>query len=259
MAHPLSHDAHDAAHGHEAEHHGSFWPLYVTIATTIMLMGAVWPVLFIPGLLALIGTVVGWVHEDVQELKHSPFSTGKSEYFYGSIILIMSEVVIFGLLFFFFFWSRGHQGVWPAPQIAELDLSIIIMNTVVLLSSGATVEMAHHALKKGHMRKFQIWLGITVLLGTIFLLGQAYEYYELIHHGLTPQSSTYGTAFYSLTGTHGLHVLAGVGVLATILGLSFTGFIRPERASGVNGVFLYWHFVDLVWILVVTIVYLRLI
>lgn len=255
MAHPVSQDA----HGHGGEHHGSFWPLYLTIATTIMLLGAIWPVLFVPGLLALIGTVVGWIHEDVLELKGTPFATGKSEYFFGSIVLIMSEVVIFGLLFFFYFWSRSHADVWPAEQIAHLDLTVIVANTVILLTSGGTIHMAQHALEKGHMKKFRTWLGVTILLGVLFLMGQAYEYYELVHEGLTPMTSAYGTAFYSLTGTHGLHVLAGVGVLATIWGLSYTGFIRKERSSGVTGAFLYWHFVDVVWIAVVSIVYLRLI
>jgi cytochrome c oxidase subunit 3 len=267
MAHPVSNDAH-AAHGHDAhghhgahEHHGSWMPIIITVGATLLLMGAVWPMLAIPGILVMLGAVVGWVREDVHENRNAPFTLpGRhSEYFWGTIVLILSELVIFGVLFFFYYWSRAHADVWPAEQIAHLDLSVIVINTVLLLSSGATVHMAQHSLHKGDIRKFQLWLGITVVLGALFLGGQVYEYYHLVHDGLTPKSGPYGTAFYSLTGTHGLHVLAGVGVLAAILGLSFTGFITKERYSGVTGAFLYWHFVDVVWIFVVSIVYLRLI
>ena len=255
MAHPAS-----PSHGttaHAAEHHGSFMPLWLTLGTTLFLFGTLNPWLALPGFLIMVASVAGWVREDVHELSGKPFKEGHSEYLAGTIVLILSEVVIFGVLFFFYFWSRHHTQDFIPDAIRNMSLAPIVLNTVVLLSSGATVHTAQVYLKKGQMRKFQIWLGATILLGLVFIGGQVNEYVHLVHEGLTPQASVYGTAFYALTGVHGLHVVAGIVALCVILGLSFTGFIRRERASGVEGAFIYWHFVDAIWVLVFTIVYLR--
>jgi cytochrome c oxidase subunit III len=261
MAHPAApsrepHAGHAAGH---AEHHGSFMPLFLTIGATIFLLGTLKPWLFVPGFLIMAASVWGWIREDVHELRGKPFQEGHSDYWLGTIVLILSEVIIFGVLFSFYFWSRGHAEDFVPEQIREMSLVPIIVNTVILLSSGATVHTAQVYLKKGEMRKFQIWLALTILLGAAFIVGQAREYNELIHEGLTAPTSVYATAFYSLTGVHGLHVVAGLVALSTILGLSFTGFVRKERASGVEGAFLYWHFVDAIWIVVFSVVYLRVI
>lgn len=255
------------------EHHNSFWPIFITIATVVFLVGFVlkgerpdgssWdyrPIVIPLGLLGMIFCVVGWVREDVHELRGKPYQEGHSDYLFGTILLIFSEVVLFAILFTFYFWSRWKQGADFVPeQILGMDMLPIWINTALLISSGVTVEVAKHMLKKGSVRGFRIWLGITVLLGALFVLGQAREYVTLSHEGLNPTTSVYATAFYSLTGVHGLHVLAGVAVLATILGLSFTGFATKERLSGMEGAFIYWHFVDAIWVLVVTVVYLRVI
>jgi cytochrome c oxidase subunit 3 len=273
LAHPATPAAHaDHAHGaaHEAhaEHHGSFWPLYLTIAATLFLVGLLKgvrgmtggvPVVALLGFFGLAATVAGWVREDVDELSHKPFHPGHSPYLFGTLVLILSEIVIFGILFFFYFWSRAHTPDFVPDVIVHMDLTPIIVNTVILLSSGGTVHMAQVALKKGQIKPFRVWLAATILLGIAFLGGQVYEYQHLVHEGLTPPGSVYGTAFYSLTGVHGLHVAAGIVVLAIIWGLSFTGFIRKERASGVEGAFIYWHFVDAIWILVFSFIYLRVI
>ena len=267
MAHPATPAEHAHAAGH-AEHHGSFWPLYLTIATTVFLIGFIRdvreatgdvPLVALAGFLGICWTVAGWVREDVDELSHKPFGHGHSEYLYGTIVLILSEVILFGVLFFFYFWSRAHTPDFVPHQIRDMDLGLIVANTVILLSSGGTVHMAQVSLKKGQIRSFRVWLGATILLGTLFIMGQAYEYYHLIHDGLTAPTSVYATSFYSLTGVHGLHVVAGLVALSIIFGLSFTGFIRKERASGVEGAFIYWHFVDAIWILVFSFVYLRVI
>ena len=259
MAHPAS----SAAEAHvppvAPEHHGSFWPLYLTLGTTLFLLGSINHLLAIPGFLLMVASVAGWVREDVVELSHKPYQSGHSDYWLGTIVLILSEVIIFGVLFSFYFWSRSHSDTFVPEQILRMDLSPIVFNTVVLLSSGATVHTAQVYLKKGEMKRFRIWLAATIMLGAVFILGQAREYVHLTSEGLTPAASVYGTSFFSLTGVHGLHVLAGLVVLSTILALSFTPFITKERVSGVEGAFIYWHFVDAIWVLVFTIVYLRLI
>lgn len=262
MAHPASPATeHGHEHAHADAHHGSWMPLVLTIGTTIFLLGAVNHWMAIPGFLIMAAAVAGWVREDVDELSHKPFQEGISDYLVGTIILILSEVIIFGVLFTFFFWSRAHASgdFYPESFPHGAGLQPIIFNTVVLLSSGGTVHMAQLALKKDAMKRFRVWLGATILLGAVFILGQIREYRELVGDGLTPRVSVFGTSFFSLTGVHGLHVIAGLVALSTIFGLSFTGFIRKERASGVEGVFIYWHFVDAIWILVFSIVYLRVI
>lgn len=257
MVHPA---ASDHAHApHAEEHHGSFMPLWLTIGATIFLLGLLKPVLAVFGFLIMAASIVGWIREDVHELRGKPFTTGSSEYLWGAVILILSEVVLFGILFTFYFWSRSHTPDFIPDAILEMDMVPIYVNTAVLISSGVTVELAKWRLKKDDVQGFRLWMALTVLLGLIFLVGQVNEYRHLMHEGLTTKSSVYGTAFYSLTGVHGLHVAAGVVVLATLLGLSFTGFVRKERLSGMEGAFLYWHFVDLIWVLVFSFIYLRVI
>lgn len=252
--------AHAAEHASSGEHHNSFWPITLTIGTTLFLLGSLYWPLAIVGVLILGASVVGWVREDVHELRGKPFYAGSSPYLWGTIVLILSEVVLFGILFTFYFWSKSHQGAGFVPhEILDMDMLPIWINTALLISSGVTAEVAKHSMKKGSTRGFQAWMGVTILLGIGFVAGQINEYLHLMGEGLTATSSVYGTAFYSLTGVHGLHVVAGVIVLSTLFGLSFTGFIRKERLSGMEGAFLYWHFVDAIWILVVTFVYVRVI
>lgn len=234
-------------------------PLWLTLGTTIFLLGALYHPFAVVGFLIMAGSIIGWIREDVHELRGKPFQIHGSDYLYGTIVLILSEVVIFGILFTFYFWSRSHTHDFIPEQILEMSLAPIIINTVVLLSSGVTVELAKWRMKKDDITGFRLWLGATVLLGAAFLAGQISEYVTLVHEGLTPTTSVYGTAFYALTGVHGLHVAAGVIVLSLILALSFTGFIRKERLSGMEGAFVYWHFVDAIWILVFSLIYLRVI
>lgn len=257
MAHPTAH--HESHAPAAEEHHGSFMPLWLTIGTTLFLLGLLYPALAIVGFLIMAASVVGWIREDVHELSGKPFATSSSEYLWGAIVLILSEVVIFGILFTFYFWSRAHTPGFVPDAILHMDMVPIYVNTAILISSGVTVELAKHALKKDSVRGFQAWMGVTLLLGIAFVGGQVLEYSHLIHEGITPTSSVYGTAFYTLTGVHGLHVVAGVIALGILFGLSFTGFIRKERLSGMEGAFLYWHFVDAIWVLVFLFVYLRVI
>lgn len=239
-------------------------PLWLTLATTVFLLGIVSEgdrrlLLTGIGFLGIALSIVGWIREDVRELSHKPFTPHGSEYLAGTILLILSEVVIFGILFTFYFWSRAHTPDFVPESILRMDMGPIWLNTALLISSGVTIELAKWRLKKDDTRGFRMWLGLTVLLGAAFVVGQIVEYSQLMHEGLTPQTGVYGTAFYALTGIHGLHVVAGVIVLGLLLALNIRGFATKERLSGMEGAFVYWHFVDLVWVLVVSVVYLRVI
>ncbi len=116
--------------------------------------------------------------------------------------------------------------------------------------------LAHSAYYDGDSRQARVWLAATALLGTTFLAGQIFEFTEFIHEGLTLTSSPFGSAFYMLTGFHGAHVAVGVLLLGAMFVLSLSGRLYDDRGLNVELVGLYWHFVDIVWIVIFTVVYL---
>ncbi len=243
-----------AQHHAPGETHGSFWPLLVAISITLVLVGAVEPLVGVVGIVGLGLAVAGWIREDVHELRLAAPTGRRSDYWFGAAILVVSEFVIFGVLFTYYFWARGYAAAWPPPGIHVPDLLLVGANTVVLLSSGWTAHVAEGALARGDVARFRRFIGATLVLGSAFLLVQAFEYATA---SFTPQSGTYGTAFFALTGTHGLHVLAGLVVLGILFALARSGFVDQSRATGVSGAILYWHFVDAVWIALFVVLYLR--
>lgn len=176
----------------------------------------------------------------------------------GMILFIVSEV----MLFFGVFWAFGHSslaptvdiaGVWPPRGIAVLDpWGIPFLNTLILLTSGASVTWAHYALLLGQPRQTQIALIVTLLLAATFTGFQAYEY---VGAGFTISDSVYGSCFYLLTGLHGAHVIVGTLFLAVTMVRSYMGELRPDHHLGFELAALYWHFVDLVWLIVFVVVY----
>jgi heme/copper-type cytochrome/quinol oxidase subunit 3 len=128
--------------------------------------------------------------------------------------------------------------------------------TALLLLSSATLVLAERALRRSARHRSWLWLAATVILGGAFLAGQAIEYAGLLHHGVTLSSSLFGSSFFTVTGFHGIHVLGGLVVLSIFLWLGRRGEPPESRADVLSAVSAYWHFVDLVWIFVFTIVYL---
>jgi cytochrome c oxidase subunit 3/cytochrome o ubiquinol oxidase subunit 3 len=122
--------------------------------------------------------------------------------------------------------------------------------------SSLTMVLAHNAFEKRDARGTRIWLAATALLGITFLAGQIYEFTEFVHEGLTLSTSSFGSSFYMLTGFHGAHVAIGVLMLLAMLFLSIDGRLHEDRGLNVELVGLYWHFVDIVWIVIFTVVYL---
>ena len=122
--------------------------------------------------------------------------------------------------------------------------------------SSLTMVLAHQAFESHDMRQTRIWLAATALLGTTFLAGQVFEFTEFIEHGLTLSTSPFGSSFYMLTGFHGAHVAIGVVMLLVMFILSLSGKLYEDRGFNIELVGLYWHFVDIIWIVIFTVVYL---
>jgi len=145
--------------------------------------------------------------------------------------------------------------LWPVPS-SILGVPLTALNTFILICSSVTMVKAVSAIQKGDVAGLKKFLVFTMLGGTAFLSIQAYEWTHLIREGLTVQKSLFGATFFVLTGFHGCHVFSGVVYLGCILAATFRGRYSAQRWESVEIVGLYWHFVDLIWILVFTFVYL---
>jgi len=171
----------------------------------------------------------------------------------GMLCLILAESAIFIIFVIAYIFYIGKSLSGPTP--AEV-LKLPIIGSICLLSSSLTVHFAVSALEKGAVRFSTFWLAATVLLGAIFLVGTGTEWYELIYKdGLTIRTNLFGTTFYSLVGLHASHVVVGLLMLSLALGFGVTGKLNQSHAHRLDMLSYYWHFVDAVWIIVFTVVY----
>lgn len=136
------------------------------------------------------------------------------------------------------------------------DIPFTSASSFILLMSSLTMVLAHKSVLEADYKSSRIWLAATALLGSTFIAGQVYEFTVFFREGITYDGNLFGSAFFTLTGFHGVHVTGGILMLATLLILSFRGKLHQDRAEAVELVGLYWHFVDIVWVLIFTIVYL---
>jgi len=136
------------------------------------------------------------------------------------------------------------------------DIPFTSVSSFILLMSSLTMVLAHKAVHEGQYKNSRIWLAATAALGSTFIAGQVYEFTVFFREGITYDGNLFGSAFYTLTGFHGVHVTGGILMLLSLLVVSFRGKLRQDRAETVELVGLYWHFVDIVWVLIFTIVYL---
>jgi len=166
-----------------------------------------------------------------------------------------SEVLFFGALIstFLLYRTRIEDGPGPAEVF---DIPFTSVSSFILLMSSLTMVMAHHSAARKDWRQMRVWLVATALLGMVFLSGQVFEFTEFVDEGLTLSTSPFGSAFFVLTGFHGAHVAIGVLMLLAIAFQSFTGRLADGEGMNVELVGLYWHFVDIVWIVIFTVVYL---
>jgi heme/copper-type cytochrome/quinol oxidase subunit 3 len=174
----------------------------------------------------------------------------------GMWIFLLSEVMFFTALIGAYIILRfSKPDAWAAPG-ETLNVPVTAINTFILICSSVTMVKAYAAAADGNQKYLRIWLVATVLIGATFVGVQAYEYNELIHHGFLPSSGLYGSTFYTMTGFHGFHVSMGVLCMMFVTWKAFRGKYSAADHRGVEVIGLYWHFVDLVWIILFTIVYL---
>jgi cytochrome c oxidase subunit III len=171
----------------------------------------------------------------------------------GMACLIIAESAIFVIFVVAYIFYMGQSLGGPTPrQVLELP----IFTTICLLSSSFTLHWAVAALRKSRIGGFTAWLGLTVALGAIFLIGTGMEWYHLIYvDGLTIRTNLFGTTFYSLVGLHATHVIVGLLMLIAALIFALTGHVNEKHAHRMDVLSLYWHFVDAVWVVVFTVVY----
>jgi cytochrome c oxidase subunit 3 len=199
----------------------------------------------------------GHAHGHEHDEHHGPPPANRSSrvepQLLGMLLFIISEVMVFGAFFTAYFFIRvvGHAP-WPAPG-TELPKLIAGMNTAILLSSSITVHWALESAKRGNRFGLQAGILTTFLLGSTFLFVQINEY---VHIGFSPQDSAQASIFYGLTGLHGAHVFIGLTLLAMVTVRAFKGHFTPEEHRGVEVPGIYWHFVDIMWVVVYTTVYI---
>lgn len=241
------------------------------------------------GSLVIAFMMYGWFSSVIRESQQNLYSPQLDRSFrWGMAWFIFSEVMFFGAFFGALFYARYYSVPWlggegdkasshllwenfkatwpllhnpdpnkfPSPKTVISAWGIPAFNTLLLLSSGATITYAHHALKDNHRKKLLIGLACTIVLGLIFICFQAYEY----HHAysalnLKLNTGIYGTTFFMLTGFHGAHVTIGAIMLTFILLRCWRGDFTPERHFGFEASAWYWHFVDVVWLLLFIFVY----
>ncbi|RNF82908.1 cytochrome c oxidase subunit 3 [Montanilutibacter psychrotolerans] len=268
--------------------HSSRWPFLGSIALFTTMVGAgAWlnetswgQATCLIGMALMCGVLFGWFGDVIRESVRGSYNRQVDVSFrMGMIWFIFSEVMFFGAFFGALFYARqfalpwlsgdgdgmatnavlweGFIAGWPSngPGAVGGGFQTIpawglpLLNTLILLTSGVTVTIAHHALKAGHRKALLVWLGATVLLGSAFLYFQAEEYIHAYRElNLTLGSGIYGSTFFMLTGFHGMHVTLGTLMLAIIWFRCAKGHFDRDNHFAFEAVAWYWHFVDVVWL-----------
>jgi heme/copper-type cytochrome/quinol oxidase subunit 3 len=181
-------------------------------------------------------------------------NTGVSNTKLAMWLFLASECLLFGgLITTYLLYKNPLEG----PSGADLfDIPFTSASSFVLLMSSLTMVLAVSAIERGDHHRMRVWLGSTAILGATFIAGQVYEFTAFAREGLGFTTSRFSSAFYTLTGFHGVHVTVGIIMLVTLVLLSMRGRLPEHRSETVEVVGLYWHFVDVVWILIFAIVYL---
>jgi cytochrome c oxidase subunit 3 len=268
--------------------HTAKWPIVGSVGLFVLMIGAanwlndnpIGPWFFAAGLLAVVVMIFGWFGDVIRESETGLYNRAVDISFrQGMIWFIISEIMFFAAFFGALFYARvlavpwlGGEGTgamtnellwpdydasWPTHGPAELGGSfqtipgfgLPLINTLILLTSGVTLTLAHWALKRAQRGLLILWMLTTVALGVLFLFIQGYEYLHAYQDlGLTLGSGIYGSTFFMLTGFHGLHVTLGAIMLLVITIRCARGHFSKKNHFGFEAVAWYWHFVDVVWL-----------
>jgi cytochrome c oxidase subunit III len=267
----------------------SYWPITGSCALLLMALGAaawfnayaIGPWLVLAGAAFLLTMLFGWFGTVIGESERRLYNKKVDISFrWGMSWFIFSEVMFFAAFFGALFYVRNisvpdlgspeqqllwpdFTAIWPSSGPYRKDLftpmaaiGIPLINTIILVSSGGTLTVAHHALKMGHRGALKFWLFVTIVLGFTFLALQAHEYVHA-YSELNVKLSTgvYGSTFFMLTGFHGLHVTIGATMLSVMLGRALRGHFDAAHHFAFEATAWYWHFVDVVWLLLFVLVY----
>ena len=188
--------------------------------------------------------------------EHEAASTGLDNRKLLMWAFLGSDCLFFGALISTYLVHKNKSVVGPFPEDV-FSIPVTSVSTFVLLMSSMSMVLAYAALTRGNLKVFRIWLASTAIMGMTFLAFQVFEFRDFAQHGLTPRTNLFGTTFFTLTGFHGAHVTIGVIWLLSLLFNSYRpGQVTAERHLDVDLAALYWHFVDIVWIVIFTVVYL---
>ena len=182
-------------------------------------------------------------------------STGLPSVKLAMWLFLASECLLFGALITTYVLYRGASTTGPYPN-EIFDIRYTSVSSFVLLASSLTMVLSLTAAEQRDFARMRLWLVATAMLGLTFVGGQVYEFTSFYHEGLTIKSNLFGTTFYVLTGFHGVHVTVGILMLLTLVTFSYADRLPDDAAFPVEMVGLYWHFVDIVWIVIFTVVYL---
>ncbi len=255
----------------EEEVHGSPWPILVGVGLGLVFMGlASWIFVMYIGAIIFAGGVGGWIYDDYlgRRIPHVPgvregeegtleaFSPRKAAMW----LFLASEIMFFSGIIGASWATRTSSLTWVAPG-EVLNVPLTALNTFILITSSLTMAEALRAARLGDQRALQLRLLLTLALGLTFISIQAFEYVTLALEGLLPTASpvgpaAYGMTFYVQTGFHGAHVTGGVVAMSYVTRKAFRGAFVGKKSETVELMGLYWHFVDVVWIFLFTIVYL---
>lgn len=250
----------------------SWWPLVTGVGIAGLYFGAAlallasgddplvgWtlpPVAIVGGVAVFLAGLYGWTYHGFVGSYWERASAGAGDGIdlrWGMVLFLATDVMTFSAGFVYYFFVR--TGPWPPGELPSLLSSLVLVNTAVLIASSVTAHVAHEAIREGHRRRFLVALGVTVLLGVVFVGGQLLEYYELLVVEGVAVTDVFGSAFFALTGLHGLHVGLGVVLLAMTFARAAAGQFSADRHVAVATTAMYWHFVDLVWVFLVVTLY----
>jgi cytochrome c oxidase subunit 3 len=216
------------------------------------------PLVFIASTVVFLVGLYGWLYHafivdfwDGEATEH-----GSPGLRMAMVLFLGTEVATFGAGFVYYFFISA--GTWPpaGAELPHLVGSLVLINTALLVASSFTLHYAHVALLNDNRSRFIGLLVTTLVLGVVFIGGQIYEYYAfIVEEGFTLTEGVYGSAFYGLTGLHGLHVTLGAVLIGIVLIRALFGQYSSDRHTSVSTVSMYWHFVDVVWIFLVVVLY----